>query len=149
MILELPSLTDGTDGRASFPLFDADIDILVNGSGLTREYADACAAALDDLDDAVIDQLCQASDSYRLASEKFSHSPTNPPRAILSRLAPLCLTLSAPDGPGIAFSVELNADWAPEHGLEWSLKNDHVIYVGPSIGASPWDNPSEFDPNFA
>ena len=41
--------------------------------------------------------------------------------------------------------MTLNCDWEPEHGMEWIIKGDKALYIGPfNGGASPWDEEEEF-----
>jgi hypothetical protein len=148
MITELVSTEDGSEGRADFPLFDRSVDVLINGDGITIDYAQRCAAAVDVLSEDMVNDLCRASDRYRLTIIGHDGRPAEPPQTALLQLEPLCLQLWPPVDSAVGYSIELNAKWAPEHGLEWTIADSQVIYVGPVIGACPWADPSEFSQNF-
>ena len=46
--------------------------------------------------------------------------------------------------------LRLNCDWEPEHGMEWIVRGDKVVFVSTYEGEDPWGyftEPDEY--NFA
>ena len=55
------------------------------------------------------------------------------------------LVVETPKEPEkIAFGVELRCDWEPEHGMEWTINDGKVLYVGDYEGISAWYDPQVY-----
>nr|WP_154643563.1 hypothetical protein [Leptospira interrogans] len=99
------------------------------------------AKRLNSLSSEVIDECCAAAMRYRTAFLKVIGKPDLPiaqKSDILKCIYPGTLIISnsnlSNDSPVI--HLELNCEWEPEHGMEWFIAGDSVLYVGPfeSVG---------------
>ncbi len=99
------------------------------------EFAEKCMNALNNIPDYVIDLLCHYTVKY---SEDFCDAIGEEPpviecdRDILKYVYPGSLIVSAEEKGenDIVLHLELNCDWEPEHGLEWLVVDNKVLYVG-------------------
>lgn len=133
----------GYEGIMDFPLFDCEIEVHFD-EDITAEYAEKCAAYLSTLNEDVIEKLCEFSIGYcEDCREHFdecdiSISDGIKSREILQYIRPNSLLICTPQSENIAFHLELNCDWEEEHGMEWTINNGEVLYVGAYSDESPW-----------
>jgi hypothetical protein len=136
----------GPEGEVYFGLFEKYIN-LFNWDGASDAYALTCAQYLNNLDDALIDHLCEAS--VRYCNDFLDDIGEEPkqfakPRDVLSLIYPNSLSISNPEGrKNPVIHLELNCAWEEEHGMEWIIRRNKVLYVGAYIGGDPW---GEFEP---
>jgi hypothetical protein len=139
----------GPEAEVYFRLFEQYIR-LYNWDGAEKEYAHACAVYLNSVNDEVVDQLCQASIRYcNDFLEAIGEVPRqfNQPRDVLALIYPSSLSIPNPDGRDEAVvHLELNCEWEEEHGMEWVVRGNKVLYVGAYNGENPW---SDFEPKEA
>jgi hypothetical protein len=133
-------------GRVRFPLLDADLDVQID-DGADLEYAERCAQAMQAMPEPLINELCAATIRYcECVRESCGEDYwfTGVPRgltgtAILNHVSKAgTMIIDAPDGAGVGYRFELECDWEPEHGLDWSILNDEVVYVGEFSDNNPW-----------
>lgn len=138
-----------TEGIIDFPLFNLEIQITID-EGVPLEYAKQCVSYLQNLDDSVIDKLCEGSIRYcESMREYFADEGIDIPkdvkgREILRYIRPNVLLIDPPEDDTIAFHIEGNCDWEPEHGIEGSIRNGKVLYVGAFNDESPWRSEEYF-----
>ena len=48
------------------------------------------------------------------------------------------LIISAPEGEGVAYTLYGDCEWEEEHGIEISICNNRVGYVGEYCAVNPW-----------
>lgn len=65
-------------------------------------------------------------------------------REILKYITPNAMYVEAPEKNIPAFTIECECVWEPEHGLEWIVRGDRVLYVGGSLGFGPWAGDEEY-----
>lgn len=146
MIEELKESEFGLEGTLECPLFSQPLDVLIDGAGV--EYAQRCAAALCTLPEETLLRLCRYSVRYcewfrSLVPDVDIGVPEGTEgRAILEHIFPGILIVTAPEDGRVGYSLELGCDWEPEHGLEWTILDGKVKYVGPYESTSPWDDMS-------
>lgn len=136
-------------GGVFFSLFDTDVDVLVDG-GADAGYVRRCLAVIADMPKGLEDQLRAATSRYRKANRRFWSVLRI--GDVFGSVSPECITVGpCPDGveEQVAFSVELECSWDEEHGLEWVVRDDTVVYVGPMLGYGPWDDYQGVTPNYA
>ncbi|UYG00854.1 DUF6985 domain-containing protein [Halomonas sp. GD1P12] len=130
---------DGLEGEMYCALFERYIPFLSperDPDGVQR-----CAAYLNELDDAVIDHLCQATEHYCQTYQSESGELPREfatPREVLTHITPSLLIVPHFEKATPVVHMELECDWEPEHGMEWVVRNRHVLYVGPFNGEDPW-----------
>ena len=133
---------DGKKGKCDFPLFGKEVTITAEEAPL--EYAEKCAEYIAKLPDSVIDRLCEASIRYcesvrQYFEEEAIDIPANiSGRDILSYVRLGSVYVPYPQGEGIGFEVFLSCTWEQEHGLEWTIRDSKVLYVGANNVVSPW-----------
>ena len=121
---------------------------LFNWDGASDAYALACAQHLNTLSDATVLRLCEASIRYyHDFLDMIGEAPREfaQPREILKLIQPSSLSVPNPkdssnpnEHTGAVVHLELNCDWEEEHGLEWLVRNNKVLYVGAYNGVNPW-----------
>jgi hypothetical protein len=136
----------GQEGEVYFSLFEKYIT-LFNWHGADDTYVMKCAHSLNNLSEVVIDHLCIASIRYCndfLAGTGQEPKQFNTSRDILPLIYPSSLSVPNTKDPAIpVIHMELNCEWEEEHGMEWIIRNDKVLYVGAYNGSDPW---GEFEP---
>lgn len=156
MIVDISSSMDGSlEGKLEFRLFNKMIPVSINDQG-DLDYANDCAKKLNNLSEDIIERLCDFSIAY--CNNFCEYVGAQPPainskRDILHHISPLSLHIEEPEDRTIlAFSVELDCSWEMEHGMQWVIKDDQVLYVGAFEGFGPWEELSYYEqccPNFA
>ena len=130
----------GESGRLDVPWLGATVEVN-NWDGADRAYAEACASHLVRLTNGVIDQLVAATARYRAASLEEVGArlpPLAAPRDVLTEVAPLAMSVPVPHDDAPVVHLEANCAWEEEHGLEWVVRGDRVVYVGPYEGVDSW-----------
>ncbi len=132
----------GEEGEMHWKLFDTDIDVLIYDAD--EEYAQRCADYIDNMPEELLDKLRRASLLYAQAfyeltgEEELEEFMTVKPEDILEYVCPSALIIEKPKDDRIGFHIELECDWEPEHGLEWSVLDGEPMYVGAFEDVSPW-----------
>ena len=143
-VIRNANLTEyGLEGEVFFKCFDKYISLSVE-DGEDTEYAEICAKYLNELKDATIIRLCEASIRY---CNDFLDAVGEPLKKfekaidVLKLISPSVLIVPYPEnGNEPVIHLELNCEWEPEHGLEWIVRGDKVLYVGAFNGEHPWDD---------
>ncbi len=129
------------EGQVFFTLFNKYIELNSDDSA-NIAYVELCARNLNELSSPVIDHLCQSSINYcndflRLVGEKERNFSDI--REVLSLINPCTLLVPAPlniNEPIV--HLELYCEWEVEHGMEWIVRADKVMYVGALNGENVW-----------
>ncbi|MEL6494975.1 MAG: hypothetical protein AAFQ41_07605 [Cyanobacteria bacterium J06623_7] len=137
-----------------FGLFDRYIDLLVDDeANFSWDYAHKCAVYLHALTDGLIDRLCIASINYcntfleDTGQELIRFSDRHD---VLKLITPLSLTIPEMQRDEPVIHLELDCEWEPEHGMEWIVRADRVLFVSAFEGEDPWGDFLESDEyNFA
>ena len=130
-------------------LFGCEIDVVLYGKGDKSDefmaYAERCAKYFNDMPNSLVECLKEYSlryynDMKRYCDEDSPDFPFGVNRQNIWDYAQArCLIVEAPkDAEKIAFGVELGCRWEPEHGMEWTINDGRILYVGDYIGVSPW-----------
>lgn len=133
MITEIVKTDYGLEGKVKLTLFNKTINVLMP-EDTDLKYADLCAEDFENLDEAVINRLCQYSINYcndfcnDTGQETYEFKTL---RDVLSHISPTSLIITnAKDKAKIAYHLELECSWEVEHGLEWTICDDKILYVG-------------------
>lgn len=138
----------GLEGTCKFNLFDCEIDIYIE-KDVSIEYAEKCVKMLNTLSDNTIDDLCKYSIRYfedfknNYDEDEFvewCNMPTHVEgREILKYIYPSGINIEYPENHNIyALDMELNCEWEEEHGMEWVIRDNKVIYVSSYNGVGAW-----------
>ncbi len=135
------------EGEVFFPLFERYIRFSTHNyegnADLDLTYVNQCAAYLNSLSDDLINRLCQGSimycnyylDEYLGEDQKeFINC-----RDVLSLITPLNLSIPKMKRNEPIVHLELDCEWEPEHGMEWIVRGDRVLYIGSFESEDPWD----------
>ncbi len=136
-------------GLMHFSLLDTEISVAIR-ENVSIEYAEKCAQYLVELSDVIIEKLCEFSIRYCENMREYfdemevSIAENIQGREILKHIDPNTLIIEVPKSDEIAFHIELNCDWEEEHGMEWSIRNNQVLYVGSFSDETPWRDKKYF-----
>ncbi len=147
------SSVSGPQGEVWFELFGKYIQFGVEEEA-TLEYVKACAEYLNALPEATIKDLCEASIRYCngfLADIGEPLKSFDNYKSVLSLIYPSTLIIPEPEyGDEPVIWMELNCEWEQEHGMQWVVRNNEVLYVGGFNGTDPWAEISKSTPwNYA
>lgn len=147
MITDIIKTNYGLEGKMEFTLFNKTINVLMT-EDIDLEYANLCAENLEKLDEAVVNKLCQYSINYcndfcnDVGEETYEF---NALRDVLNYINPTCLIISNPkDKNKVAYHLELDCDWEIEHGLEWTICDGKILYVGSFENENGWEEISYY-----
>jgi hypothetical protein len=120
-------------GEAFIQLFGKYIDFAVEDAA-TIDYVERCVEYLNAVDDNLLDSLCLACIRYHDSMiEMVGGEPKlfSTPRDILLHVCPSTLLIPNPEnGSEPVARLELNCDWEIEHGMEWVIRGNSILYVG-------------------
>jgi len=118
-----------------FALLNKEIAVMIDKDNPDFDFAEKCMKALNNLSEEVIDKLCACSIKYsedfcEMVGEEEPEVKTN--RDILKYIQPGALIINADEREDydIVLHLELNCEWEEEHGLEWLIADNEVLYVG-------------------
>lgn len=140
MIRNIRKTHFGIEGEMDCKLFNQQIGVMADEE-VNEEYISKCADYLNNLPEELIDHLCDASIEYckEFCEDVGEGIPEiNSKRDILKYIQPRSLIIEAPIGEQIVFHMELDCDWEIEHGLEWTINNGRVLYVGSFESEGGW-----------
>ena len=138
---------DGPVGTVTSTLFETTID-LDNTDGSPDDYVDACVTPFNTLPEATLDHLCEASVRYRngyLSATGERPRTFATPHDVLVLIRPWALIVPSPENRAFPeqtvepnVHLESGCSWDVEHGVEWLVRGERVLYVGPCGEADPW-----------
>ena len=147
-------ITAGTDkfgrttGYAEFPYFHKQIEVICD-KGVTAEYAARSIQWLEDVDEALIREICQYALYYlqdelestskgELLDEDIQH--IQEPLEILRYMEFVSLKIRLPREPQTpVLNLSGCCDWQEDEGLHCLIKKGHVIYMGSWNDEDVWD----------
>ena len=132
------------EGKVFFNLFDRYIGFYAFGTEPrpNLDYIKQCAVYLNSLSDDLIDRLCRGSIMYcnYYLEEYLGEEPKKfaSNRDVLSLITPLNLIVPAMKENEPIAHLELDCEWEPEHGMEWIVRGDRVLYIATFESEDPW-----------
>lgn len=146
--MEFIKKKDFYEGTIPFDLLNQDITILLDESdGPDFAYAETCVKALNQLSDQAIDRLCEASLRYCYDfCDIVGEEPPkiNASREILMYIEPNSMIIEKVEDDSVVIHLELECSWEEEHGLEWLIKDEQVLYVGPFSNVTVKESQEEY-----
>lgn len=146
----------GPEGVMHWDLFDEEIKVSID-EDTDIAYAEKCAEALNNLSEETVREIWEAAKRYclffiDLCGEELDEwnemtikvTKETPAEEIKSQIYPTTLIVDTPEGEGIGYHLECNCSWEAEHGLEITILDNKLLYLGAYEGSGAWDN---FDPN--
>lgn len=133
------------EGEVFFRRFDKFIALSIEDDNI--DFAEKCANYLNELSDDVVDSVCEASIRYcNSFLEAIGELPKafDKPSDVLGLIYPSVLLVPYPENESEpVIHMELNCEWEPEHGMEWVIRGNKVLYVGAFNGEDPWSDFSQ------
>lgn len=146
----------GPKGKMRWELFDEEITVSLD-EDVDIAYAEKCAEALNNLPEATVRAIWEAAKRYclffiDLCGDEWDEynemtikvTDRTPAEDIKSQIYPGCLIVGKPRGGGIGFHLECSCSWESEHGLEITILDNKLVYLGAFEGRGAWN---EFDPD--
>ena len=139
-------------GQVWFGLFDRYIDLYTEKKdNFNLSYAEKCATYLNSLSDELIDRLCTASINYCntfLEDTGQDLKRFRDRRDVLTLITPLSLLMPEMLRDEPVIHLDLDCEWEREHGMEWIIREDRILFVSAFQGENPWDDFSEPDDEY-
>ncbi len=141
LIIDVGSTKDWPlEGKAYSKLFGGYIKFFAEHENI--EYSKRCIEYFNSFDDKLIDELCKASIRY---CNEFLGYVGEPAiefisiRDVLKIISPNFIKIPEPlNGNEPVLHMDLNCEWEPEHGMEWIIRGNDVLYVGQYANEDPW-----------
>lgn len=134
------------EGKVWFNQFQQYIQFSVDDSA-ELDYVKTCAEYLNNLPEHTIKSLCDASIRYCndfLSKVGKASKVFNSYKDVLPLISPSILIIPDPEyGDEPVIWMSLKCDWEVEHGMEWVIRKDEVLYVGGFNGTDPWSEISK------
>lgn len=142
LIKNIRSSSDRQKGEVYFALFDKYIRFST-WKAVNDAYIIECAEYLNSIsfNDSIVNHLCEASISYcndclDTIGEELKHFDNL--KDVLLLVYPNSLIIPQPRRSEPVIHLELDCEWEEEHGMEWIIREDKVLYVGAYNGENPW-----------
>ncbi len=142
-------------GLVYFKYFDKYINLRFD-IDVPMEYVQKTAEKLNKLDDALMNEICRYSLAYykdRIESYpdiigdiKIKESDIHVASDIIKHMSFDELVVNLPEDMSyIGINLGGSCDWDEENGIQWLIKDDTVVYVGPWDDLDIWYSPYEED----
>lgn len=140
---------DSFIGEIYSALFDKDIKIYVD-EDVDVVYAEKCVFNFNNLKDEVIDDICEAAIRYykdiveSTGGEGIDVPKKVKGRDILKYINPVSLSVNKAIEDVVGFHVECECDWEEEHGLEFTIKDNKLLYLGTVDNITAWEGVKKY-----
>ncbi len=133
-------------GRVYFKYLGDYIDLRFD-KGIPMEYVEKTAEKLNDISEETMEQLFNFSIKYcRWNLEEWKHLKRKirldlikKPSDIMKHMSIEGLIVNLPeDMSQIGINLEGSCDWEEEDGIQWLIRDDTVVYVGPWADIDIW-----------
>ena len=146
-------------GCAHLSFFNSDVEVLIE-KDVSLEYAEKCIKHINNLNPETIVFLVDRLNKYCnfmldawsdfdiydsvVENIKTKMSNMNSASDILQHVKPTMFVVTKPEGSEIAYSLEGECVWEPEHGVDIIIKGNQLLYVGPVQCLGPWCDDEEY-----
>lgn len=154
MITDIEEGEYGLEGFTRWELFDKEIDVSIEDN-VDIAYAEKCAEALNALPKETVNAIWEAAKRYCLYfidlcgdewdewnEMSFEVTKNTPAEKIKSEIFPNNLIIDEPEDGRVGFHIGCNCSWEPEHGLEITILDGKLVYLGAFESRGAW---AEFD----
>ena len=121
------------EGKARFTLFQREIEFDVDGDN--EAYLARCVDYLNNLPADLVERLCLRSISYCTAFSNRVGRPSirfNNSLDVIEHITPRVLMIpECSNCTDRVIDLELDCTWDIEHGMEWVIREQEILYVGP------------------
>ena len=140
-ILNISRTEYGIEGTTRFDLFDEVIKVMMDDT-VDIEYAKKCVCHMNNLSHDIVESLCEATLKYcfEFSEDVGIEVPEmNKKNDILKYFHPKSLIINEPeDESKIGYHMECDCEWEIEHGLEFTILDDKLLYLGSFNNEGPW-----------
>lgn len=150
MITDIHKDENGIEGKTRWELFDKEISVGIDDN-VDIAYAEKCAEELNSLPKETVNAIWEAAKKYCLYfidlcgdewdewnEMSFKVTKKTPAEKIKSEIFPSCLIINEPEDDRVGFHIECNCSWEPEHGLEITILDGKLVYLGAFEGQGAW-----------
>ncbi|WDE96337.1 hypothetical protein PQO03_11515 [Lentisphaera profundi] len=115
-------------------------------------YVEKCINRFNNLPESLIDNLFESSIKYSQECQEYwadlgidlDDEEIITKSNVKNNISPSLLIINEKPLDGdIVLSLELNCSWEDEHGMEWLIKGNNILYVGAYEGISTLHIPEE------
>ncbi|MCH5204556.1 MAG: hypothetical protein J1F03_07390 [Oscillospiraceae bacterium] len=150
----------GLEGNLRWELFDRELEVSID-RGADINYAEKCAEALVNLPDDTVQSIFEAAKrNFLFFCEYVGHDfnedmdvkiyPDTHAEEIRADIFPHVFIVDKPKDERVGFHIECDCCWEPEHGLEITILDGRLVYLGPFEDNGPWGKyPEDDEWNFA
>ncbi len=155
-IKDLHDTEYGPEGKMRWDLFDEEISVSLD-ENVDISYAEKCAEALNSLPEETVRDIWEAAKRYclyfiDLCGDEWDEynemtikvTEETPAEEIKSQIYPSFLIVDEPEDERIGLHLECNCSWEAEHGLEITILDNKLVYLGAFEGQGAW---GKFDPD--
>lgn len=144
LIRDINKTRFGIEGTMYYPLFNKKINVHFYDPEAV-EYAQICAEYLCSMPEETLDRLCvymiRYFEEFReyVGEDEIKMPKEVKGREILKYVYPNVLIIEDPENADIiGFHMECDCEWEIEHGLEFTIKDNKILYVGPFDDMPAW-----------
>ncbi|PZD96727.1 hypothetical protein DNH61_05885 [Paenibacillus sambharensis] len=148
MLKNVQHIDGELEGEFYCKLFAREVRFMAE-QGAGTDYIEQCVSYLNSLREDVVEALCEASIRYcnefldDIGEEMIQFTK---PADVLKLVDPNILIVPDPEGrTEPVVHMELDCEWEIEHGMEWVVRGDQVLYVGSFNSENPWGDYAEKD----
>ena len=145
-------LFERLEGFMKWELFDRVLDVTID-KGVPLEYVEKCAEALNSLSEETIKGIYEAAKRYclffiDLCGDAWDYddydmqirvTEDTPAEDMKSEIRPHVFIVDTPKDERIGFHIECGCSWEPEHGLEITILDGKLVYLGGFEDCGAWD----------
>ncbi|MFA9397853.1 MAG: hypothetical protein ACERKV_06265 [Clostridiaceae bacterium] len=150
-IMNITKTEYGIEGTTWFDLFGREIEVMMDDT-VNIEYANKCVGHLNSFNHEIIELFCEAAIKYcfEFSDDVGAAIPEiNEKRDVLKYVYPKILIINEPeDESKVGYHMECNCEWEIEHGLEFTILEDKLLYLGSFNDEAPWQ-PHEYYKNIS
>lgn len=148
------------NGTFASVLFQRAIPVHID-SEVDMAYAEQCVEHFNHLSDQMIDKFCEMAIAYCefMRKEWKEFEDVYPDivediqreipeklhgREVLAFLTTPEMYIEPPEGAVSGYSISSACIWEPEHALDWIIRGDKILYVGPCEGMGAWQEEEDY-----
>lgn len=132
------------------PVFNQYMGVYVGDPDISTEAVEKVVQAFNQLDQDTLAKLFQFSWDYCKSFCDYVGDQECPsiqqPEEILQYIEPIDMMIEMdPERTETIIRIELNCDWEVEHGLEWLIRDQQILYVGSCEVPDAWKELSYYE----
>lgn len=146
-LTDIQTEKDYRTARFFSPLFHQEIEVTTMDLDTPLDYIERCVKAFNELTADQLGLLYRYSEAYCMDFCEFvgEEPPAiHKPADVLTFIRPMRMEIPAvapadAEQTAAIIHMELECDWEVEHGLEWLVREDQILYVGSCNMLKEWE----------